>query len=98
MAIYGPRGPGYAHKEYRPYHIQDLQYWQDKTNEAVMVLNSNAEVIKAIRRFYTGLKDQKDFPPVLQAACSEDISTFASHLDEIVDDFQMQISRAKLLA
>ncbi|KAF2477653.1 uncharacterized protein BDR25DRAFT_249788 [Lindgomyces ingoldianus] len=98
MAIYGPRGPGYAHKEYRPYHIQDLQYWQDKTNEAVMVIEANVEVIKALRRFYINLKVHKDFPTTLKNACSDDLSTFVAHLDEIIDDFGMQISRTKLLA
>jgi Mg2+ and Co2+ transporter CorA len=98
MAIYGPRGPGYAHKEYRPYHIQDLQYWHDKTNEAVMVLDSNVEVLKALRRFYIKLKDHKDFPDDIREACADDVSTFAAHLDEIIDDLKMQISRAKLLS
>lgn len=98
MAIYGPRGPGYAHKEYRPYHIQDLQYWHDKTNEAVMVLEANVEVLKALCRFYAKLKDHKDFPDDIRDACVDDVSTFSAHLDEIIDDLKMQISRTKLLS
>jgi hypothetical protein len=98
MAIYGPRGPGYAHREYKPFHIQDLQYWQDKTNEAVMVLESNIEVISSLRKFYANLMDQKDFPDLLKTTCRDDLATFASHLDEVTSDFKMQSSRAKLLA
>ncbi|KAF2230825.1 hypothetical protein EV356DRAFT_508130 [Viridothelium virens] len=98
MVVYGPRGPGYAHREYKPYHIQDLQYWQDKTNEAVMVLEANVGVISALRKFYANLREHKDFPAELKNRVTDDIISFAAHLDEIIDDFNMQISRAKLLA
>lgn len=98
MAIYGPRGPGYAHKEYRPYDIQDLQYWQEKTNEAVMVIEANVEVLRAVRRFYSNLEDHKDFPDELKNACADDLATFISHLDGIIDDLKMHISRATLLS
>lgn len=97
MVIYGPRGPGYAHRQYKPYHIQDLQYWQDKTNEAIMVLEANVKVIKAIEQFYTNLQGHKDFPDVLKRDCADDIASFDTNLSEIIDDFSMQIARAKLL-
>ncbi|KAF1851034.1 uncharacterized protein K460DRAFT_328553 [Cucurbitaria berberidis CBS 394.84] len=97
MAVDGLRGEGYAHKEYKPYHIQDLQHWQDKANEAVMVLESNAEILKAIRKFYLDLVIRKDFPDALKSACEEDLAVFFSQLDEIINDFRMQIARAKLL-
>ncbi|KAL9080572.1 MAG: hypothetical protein Q9157_000714 [Trypethelium eluteriae] len=85
-------------EEYKPYHIQDLQYWQDKTNEAVMVLEANVGVISALRKFYANLREHKDFPAELKNRVTDDIISFAAHLDEITDDFNMQISRAKLLA
>lgn len=97
MAVDGLRGEGYAHKEYKPYHIQDLQHWQDKANEAVMVLEANTEILSSIRKFYTDLVARKDFPATLQAACEEELAVFLSQLDEIINDFRMQIARAKLL-
>ena len=98
MAIYGPRGPGYAHKDYKPYHIQDLQYWLDKTNEAMMVLEANVDVISALQRFYFSLRESKDYPDILKQNSADDITSFNAQLDEIINDFRMQISRAKLLA
>lgn len=98
MAIYGPRGPGYAHKDYKPYHIQDLQYWLDKTSEAIMVLEANVDVISALQRFYFSLRENKDFPDILKQNSADDITSFNAQLDEIISDFRMQISRAKLLA
>ena len=97
MAVDGLRGEGYAHKEYKPYHIQDLQHWQDKANEAVMVLEANAEILGSIRRFYRDLIARKDFPSTLKSACEDDLAVFFSQLDEIINDFHMQIARAKLL-
>jgi hypothetical protein len=95
--VYGPRGDGYAHKEYRPWDIQDLQRWQDRSNEAVMVLEANTDVLKSIFKFYDGLLDRKDFPSTLKAACEDDLNNFTSQLNEIINDFHMQCSRAKLL-
>ncbi|KAF2031394.1 hypothetical protein EK21DRAFT_63388, partial [Setomelanomma holmii] len=97
MAIYGPRGEGYAHKEYRPYHIQDLQHWQDRANEAVMVLEANTNVLKSIHKFYAELGTRKDCPDTLQADCEDNLRSFESQLNEIINDFNMQTSRAKLL-
>jgi hypothetical protein len=98
MAVIGPRGPGFAHKEYKACDIQDLQHWQEKANEAVMVLEANFDIIGSLRRFYVGLKDLKDFPQELKLDCEEDIIAFISHLDNILYDFKMQISRARLLS
>ncbi|KAH7087651.1 hypothetical protein FB567DRAFT_350505 [Paraphoma chrysanthemicola] len=97
MAVYGRRDEGYSHKEYRPYHIQDLQYWQDRANEAVMVLEANTDVLKSIQKFYVDLVDRKDFPNTLKLACEDDLRTFASQVNEIINDFHMQTARAKLL-
>lgn len=97
MPIYGPRGPGYAHKEYRPYDLQDIQYRQDKTNEAVMMLESNTDILRSLRAFYMDLLVHKDFPEDLKSACNDEIANFSDQLDEMIDDFLMQTSRAKLL-
>jgi hypothetical protein len=98
MAIYGTRGEGYAHREYKPFHIQDLQHWQDKTHEAVMVIESNIAVMASLSKFYTNLLVNKDFPDTLKNTCEEQTRTFIAHLDETTNDFKMQGSRAGLLA
>jgi Mg2+ and Co2+ transporter CorA len=97
MAVDGLRGAGYAHKEYEPWDIQDLQHWQDKTNETVMVLEANAKILRALRKFYSDLVARKDFPEALRRLCEDDLVTFLSQLDEITSDFDMQIARARLL-
>jgi Mg2+ and Co2+ transporter CorA len=97
MAVEGFRGPGYAHKEYGSWDIQDLQHWQDKTNEAVMVLEANAKILKSLRKFYSDLTVRSGFPDTLRNSCEDDLHTFLYQLNEISNDFDMQIARAKLL-
>ncbi|XP_014559872.1 hypothetical protein COCVIDRAFT_23857 [Bipolaris victoriae FI3] len=98
MAVYGLRIPGCAYREYEPWDIQDLQHWQDRTNAAVMVLQSNAKIVRVLHGFYTRLISREDFPSDLHMACKDDLHAFFSQLDEILGDFDMQITRAKLLA
>jgi hypothetical protein len=62
-----------------------------------MVLEANTNVLKSLRRFYVDLVSRKGFPPELKSACEDHLRTFTSQLDEIIGDFQMQMSRAKLL-
>jgi hypothetical protein len=94
----GPRERGSAHKQYRARDIQDLQYWQDKADEAVMILQANFDVLASLRRFYAVLNDRTDFPENVKLQCQDDISRFLSQLDSIMYDFKMQVSRAELLA
>lgn len=95
MAVLGPRGPGYAHQYYIPRNLQDLQRWEDKTNEVIMVLEANVDVMSSLCRFYDRLKDNRDFS--LRGDCSDEIISFVSQVDDMISNFKMQIARARLL-
>lgn len=95
MALYWPQDPRHGYYLYEPQHIQNLQRWADKANEVIMVLESNADVMTSLRLYYEGLKDNAGF--TLKSQCSGDISSFSARVEDIVYDFKMQISRAKLL-
>lgn len=97
MAVYGPRGPGYAHKEWLPYDIQDMQYWQDKANEANLMLESNIEILEAMRSFYTKLSQHADLPQPLKGGCDHHLEHFLEALEEANVDFQAHSRRAKFL-
>ncbi len=97
MAVLAPRGPGHAHQEYKPRHIQDLQLWQDKTNEAIMVLEANVDIMCSILRFYKLLAGNQNFPYELTNACGADIQEFTAKVEDMNSNLKMQISRAKLL-
>jgi hypothetical protein len=77
--------------------MQDLQYWHDRANEAVPIVESNAEILKSLRKFYFELVVRNDFSHSLRSACESDLEIFFSQLDEVIGDFDSQIARVKLL-
>jgi hypothetical protein len=98
MAVYGPRGPSHIPKIYQSSDIQHLQLWQDKANEAVMVLGSNIEILTSIWEYYIGLFKQSKFPSSLKNGCQSDVESFITHLNDVISDFKSHASRAKLLS
>lgn len=72
-----------------------MQDYEDKTNEAIMILETNAHVLNSLRKFYESLVKSKDFPPGRH--CREDVSAFSTQVNEMIYDSRMHIVRAKLL-
>lgn len=84
-----------ARREYTPGDFQAVQHYEDKTNEGIMILEANADVLTSLRNFYERLMDNKDF--AMKGSCSEDVSTFSTQINDMIYDLKMQTSRAKLL-
>lgn len=81
---------------YTPDELITLQGKSDKITEVVMVMEANVNVLTSIRKYYERLLKNKDF--TLNATCAESIGIFATQIDEMIYDIEMQISRAKVLA
>ncbi|ERF69788.1 hypothetical protein EPUS_07044 [Endocarpon pusillum Z07020] len=96
IAVLGPRDPSRARREYTPEDLQTLHHYEEKTHEAIMILEANAGILTSLRSFYTRLVDRRDFS--LQGNCQEDVLTFAARVDDMVHDSKMQLSRARLLS
>ena len=97
MAVDGPRASRLPYRQYVAWDIQQLQYWKDKTNEAVMILEANAKILITLRKFYSNLMAHRDFPDTLKTSCEDHVSAFLLQLDEITAEFDMPLIRAKLL-
>jgi hypothetical protein len=89
------RGLGMAQRKYRPEDLQHVQDYEDRTNEAIMILEANAEVVTSLRKFYERLVTREPFS--LTNTYVDDVDAFAVQLDNMIYDLKMQISRAKLL-
>ncbi|KAK5456971.1 hypothetical protein LTS15_004751 [Exophiala xenobiotica] len=92
-ALYGARGE-LIEKKYTPDNIQNVQYYEDRTNEATMILESNAEVLGSLHKYYEGLLADADFP--FRQSCRDSIIDFVRQLQDAVHDTKMQASRARL--
>ncbi|KAI4091311.1 MAG: hypothetical protein LQ344_004170 [Seirophora lacunosa] len=95
IAVLGPRGIGEAVRIYTSADVQKLQNYQDKTNEIIMILEANNDVLASLRDFYKAMT--KDTAFTLGNACCEDLALFAKLVDEMKQDSAMHVSRARLL-
>jgi hypothetical protein len=81
--------------EYQPEHVQTVQDYEDKTNECIMVIEANIDVLKAIVKFYESLPGRTDFP--IANSCRDDVVAFSSQANDMIYDLNMQVARARLL-
>jgi hypothetical protein len=95
IAVVESRGKEFSRHEYTPDDLLAVQRYEDKTNEATMILAANIDVITALRKYYEGLMTHKDF--LLKKECEENVLAFSTQLNYMIYDLNMQISRAKLL-
>lgn len=73
--------------------VQDLEYLQEKIDEAIMEMESNVEVMGSLQSFYIRLRENTAFD--LKTRCANDIDAFARELQNLMSNFKLQISQAK---
>jgi hypothetical protein len=91
----GARGRDKVRREYEPQDLQTVEHYEEKANEAIMILEANVEVMKSLRTFYEKLTSNNAFS--MTGACGDDINTFLTQLDDMMYELNTHISRAKLL-
>ena len=94
-ALQGSRTNRAARKEYKPKDLQHVQIWEERANEALTVLESNANVLTALKDYYLSLAENSKFP--LKQTSTDDIHTFVGQVKDLIGDCNMQSVRAKLL-
>jgi hypothetical protein len=72
-----------------------LQSYEDRVDEAIMILQTNSEVIASIRTFYDDSMAQLSLPWI--SDCREAIAQFSSQINEMLYDLKMHISRGAVL-
>ncbi|KAK2061269.1 hypothetical protein LY76DRAFT_673542 [Colletotrichum caudatum] len=80
-----------------PKSLSDVQNWEEKTNDAIMAMESNVNILKLQQNFYRSLVKDGDFPHPEKQACARAVADYDSQLEELICETQMQIARAKLL-
>jgi len=73
----------------------DIQQQEEKIQKAVMLQESNTEVLESLKAFYGNVVENAGFPT--KDENKEDLSQFKEQLQEMINDSKLQISRAKLL-
>ncbi|KFY78085.1 hypothetical protein V498_09195 [Pseudogymnoascus sp. VKM F-4517 (FW-2822)] len=93
--VHLPRGPGEYRKEYSHDDFQGIQIYEDKASHVAMILEANSYVLESLRTYYNGLLNNSDF--AIRHSCREEISSFCSQIDNMVQNSKMEIARAKVL-
>lgn len=96
MALWGSQEFISTRKEYKPIDIQEIQLLKQNTNQATMLLESNADVMTALREYYLKLLENGDFP--LRTDCQKDVQNFAADMEDNIVWIKMQVRRLNLLA
>jgi hypothetical protein len=82
-------------KEFDAGDLQTMQTYEDKISEATMAIDSNIEVISALRGYYEELLREVNFP--LRTTSQRAVLNFTKHLKNACYDLKLQSSRARLL-
>ena len=69
---------------------------KEQISQATMLLESNADVMAALREYYVKLLENEGFP--LRTDCRRDIKNFAAHMDSNIVCIKMQVRGLGLLA
>lgn len=96
MALYESQESKSFRKEYQPLDIQKIQLAKENTNQATMLLESNADVMTALREYYLKLLENGGF--ALRTDCRKDVQEFASEMEANIVCIKMQVRQLNLLA
>lgn len=77
--------------------LRTLQFIEEKTIEALLVLESNASIITRMREYYESVTQSSDWPIALKQGCKQDFARFQSELIRAERDMTLHQQRAKTL-
>jgi Mg2+ and Co2+ transporter CorA len=82
----------------RPRAVTRVQEYEDKVNEAVMVMESNIKIMTSLLSSYKTLVEDPDFPTAEVGACRKALKRFSARMDEFIYDLQTQVDRGRVLS
>lgn len=96
-----------ASRESRPNHnsegqssfddLRDVQSIEDKTNEAIFILNANIDILKELKQYYHDLVTSAEHAKHFTGTHQRSVERFSKQISSIINDLRMQITRAGAL-
>lgn len=77
--------------------LQGIQSLEEKTNDTLLVLEMNANVLSDLQQEYRSIARSEDWPDELKLKCKGDISRFERRVSSVINDLKMQRSRLETL-
>ena len=72
-----------------------MQWWEERANEANLMLDGIANVLQALTDYYASLLSNGGFS--LSSRCRPDVESFTAQTKDSISDCRMQRDRAVLL-
>lgn len=85
------------HQDFTFHDLQQVQSIEEKTNEVLLVLDSNVHVMTELKDYYDSVVASKEWPEKLAEGCSRDFTRFSKRITRIVTEMRMHRSRTETL-
>ncbi|KAF2813082.1 uncharacterized protein BDZ99DRAFT_382142 [Mytilinidion resinicola] len=77
--------------------LQRIQYIEEKTNEVLLVLKLNSEVLRDLKEHYRSVIRDPQFPSEISLKCHSEFARFEKCISGVEKDLRMQLSRTETL-
>jgi hypothetical protein len=84
-------------EDFRFKDLQRNQHLAEKTQEVLLVLRLNIEVLEDLRQHFDDITSHQNFPEVLTGSCALDIARFRKCIRGVEKDLRLQASRTETL-
>jgi hypothetical protein len=85
------------HQDFTFHDLQQVQSIEEKTNEVLLVLDSNVHVMTDLKAYYDSVVVSDEWPEKLVKGCSRDFTRFSKRIASIITELRMHRSRAEIL-
>ncbi|KUJ17136.1 uncharacterized protein LY89DRAFT_585234 [Mollisia scopiformis] len=86
-----------GHSQFSFDDSRDIQSLEDKTNEAIFVLNANIDVLGELKVYYHDLVVSQEHVKLFASNHNRVVERFGKQITSIINDLRMQITRAGAL-
>jgi hypothetical protein len=77
--------------------LQQLQFIEDKTNEVLLILESNTKILNCLKKHYQTILASDACPAEFKSHCKTQIAYFERRVENTVGDLEIQLSSASTL-
>lgn len=77
--------------------LQQVQFIEDKTNEVLLILESNIKILNSLKNHYQIILQSDACPARFKSDCKTEIAHFERCTENIVGDLEIQLSSASTL-
>ena len=86
-----------GHQDFSFSDFQKIQFIQEKTNDALLVIKVNIDVLTELRQHYLSICESDGWPRGLKLKCERDVLRFEKRVVAVEKDLRMQQSRSETL-